>query len=74
MNSEEMRVELESFVNAGLRQGWRGWPLKDAGWPASLPPGRFAAGLLGRNRLLPATGDRFGHGSDVLSTRYGLLY
>jgi len=29
MSSEEMRVELESFVNAGLREGWRGWPLKE---------------------------------------------
>ncbi len=29
MSSEEMRIELERFVNAGLRQGWRGWPLKE---------------------------------------------
>jgi hypothetical protein len=29
MSSEEMRVELEAFVNAGLREGWRGWPLKE---------------------------------------------
>ena len=28
MSSEEMRMELESFVNAGLREGWHGWPLK----------------------------------------------
>jgi len=28
MSSEEMRVELEAFVNAGLREGWGGWPLK----------------------------------------------
>jgi len=28
MSSEEMRIELESFVNTGLREGWRGWPLK----------------------------------------------
>jgi hypothetical protein len=28
MSSEEMRVELEAFVNTGLREGWRGWPLK----------------------------------------------
>ncbi|MCU0914739.1 MAG: hypothetical protein MUC88_09270 [Planctomycetes bacterium] len=26
MSSEEMRVELELFVNQGLQQGWRGWP------------------------------------------------
>jgi hypothetical protein len=28
MSSEEMRIELERFVNTGLREGWRGWPLK----------------------------------------------
>jgi hypothetical protein len=28
MSSEEMRVELEAFVNTGLREGWCGWPLK----------------------------------------------
>jgi len=26
MSSEEMRSELEVFVNQGLREGWRGWP------------------------------------------------
>ena len=29
MSSEEMRIELEAFVNAGLQEGWGGWPLKD---------------------------------------------
>ncbi len=29
MNSEQMRTELEIFVNKGLREGWRGWPLKN---------------------------------------------
>ena len=28
MSSEEMRAELEIFVNEGLREGRRGWPLK----------------------------------------------
>lgn len=28
MSSEEMRFELEAFVNTGLREGWSGWPLK----------------------------------------------
>lgn len=28
MNSDEMRIELEQFVNKGLREGWTGWPLK----------------------------------------------
>ena len=28
MSSEEMRVELESFVNEGLKKGWCGWPTK----------------------------------------------
>jgi len=29
MSSEEMRNELEIFVNEGLREGWRGWPRHD---------------------------------------------
>ena len=29
MNPEEMRAELEIFVNRGLREGWRGWPRHD---------------------------------------------
>ena len=28
MSAEEMRVELESFVNQGLEKGWCGWPTK----------------------------------------------
>ena len=28
MSSEEMGIELESFVNQGLREGWGGWPPK----------------------------------------------
>ncbi len=31
MSSEEMRIELERFVNTGLREGWHGWPLKAEG-------------------------------------------
>jgi hypothetical protein len=31
MSSEEMRVDLESFVNQGLAQGWLGWPVKGRG-------------------------------------------
>jgi len=34
MSSEEMRTELEIFVNEGLREGWRGWPRHDSrGFP-----------------------------------------
>jgi hypothetical protein len=29
MSSEEMRTELEIFVNKGLQEGWRGWPRHD---------------------------------------------
>lgn len=29
MSSEEMRTELEMFVNQGLQEGWRGWPRHD---------------------------------------------
>lgn len=28
MSAEQMRVELESFVNKGLKEGLRGWPVK----------------------------------------------
>ena len=30
MSSEEMRTELEIFVNQGLQEGWRGWPRHDS--------------------------------------------
>ncbi len=30
MSSEEMRSELEIFVNRGLREGWCGWPRHDS--------------------------------------------
>ncbi len=34
MSSEEMRTELEIFVNEGLREGWQGWPRHDSrGFP-----------------------------------------
>ena len=29
LSSEEMRTELEIFVNQGLQEGWRGWPRHD---------------------------------------------
>ena len=28
MSAEEMRNDLETFVNQGLSQGWCGWPKK----------------------------------------------
>ena len=28
MSSEELRLDLESFINKGLDQGLRGWPVK----------------------------------------------
>ncbi len=28
MNAEDMRTELESFLNEGLDKGWCGWPTK----------------------------------------------
>ena len=28
MSSEELRLDLESFINAGLARGSRGWPRK----------------------------------------------
>jgi len=28
MSAEDMRIELEAFVNQGLAEGWCGWPTK----------------------------------------------
>ena len=44
MSAEDMRIELETFVNQGLAEGWCGWPTKqrrpdrresDPAWKAS---------------------------------------
>ncbi|MEN6578091.1 MAG: hypothetical protein ABFD90_17235 [Phycisphaerales bacterium] len=43
MNPEEMRMELERFVNAGLQAGWTGWPLKTEGCVASRFSGQWLA-------------------------------
>ena len=63
MSSEEMRNELEAFVNTGLREGWHGWPLKEEGdtgraWvlPLHVEPVRFwcrhhAGWTLGASRV-----------------------
>ena len=37
MSAEEMRVELESFVNEGLEKGWCGWPAKGPSSDVSEP-------------------------------------
>jgi hypothetical protein len=43
MSSEEMRMELEQFVNAGLQRGWTGWPLKVETCVASRFSGQWQA-------------------------------
>jgi hypothetical protein len=66
MSSEEMRVELESFVNAGLREGWRGWPLKEetsTGRISNLPlRGKMAGFWCKRDCGLIAFGGRLAAG------------
>ncbi len=37
MSAEEMRTELEAFVNKGLREGWCGWPLKQGLGEGRMP-------------------------------------
>jgi hypothetical protein len=37
MSAEEMRTELETFVNKGLLEGWCGWPVKQ-GWRRGRMP------------------------------------
>ncbi len=50
MSSEEMRTELEIFVNQGLREGWRGWPRHDGlGFRGDAGTGR-ANGTYGMGR------------------------
>lgn len=43
MSSEEMRMELEQFVNAGLREGWTGWPQKAEACVESRLAGQWSA-------------------------------
>ncbi len=50
MSSEEMRIELERFVNTGLREGWTGWPRHDG-------PSERRAADLGGHRLSPTFAD-----------------
>src|SRR3989304_3879646 len=35
MCSEELRLDLESFINKGLSKGLRGWPVKEEERPAA---------------------------------------
>jgi hypothetical protein len=39
MSAEDMRIELEAFVNQGLAEGWCGWPTK-----GPLPDGKELTG------------------------------
>lgn len=45
MSAEDMRNELEAFVNRGLEEGWCGWPTK-----RPLPDRRESMGI-GRSRV-----------------------
>ena len=67
MSSEEMRIELESFVNQGLRKGWRGWPRKGPreGVRRGFCVARTTVGRLG--------GLRAGFDPDAASVAFGRL-
>jgi len=61
MDPEEMRAELEIFVNEGLREGWRGWPLKGEARKGSPRSGRLNVTALrvwrgGRSNLVSPAG------------------
>jgi len=73
MNSEQMRTELEAFVNTGLRQGWRGWPVKAAGRDHRNMGGRLALVPVAMPGLVLLARDRFGLKSDGFSGRFGSL-
>jgi len=32
MDSDQMRLDVELFIDKGLKEGWRGWPLKSRGF------------------------------------------
>jgi len=34
MSSRELALDLELFINSGLKEGWRGWPTKRNGYSA----------------------------------------
>ena len=61
MSSEQMRAELEIFVNEGLREGWHGWPLKSETQKGRSGRGRAGVASLqiwrgGRRRPVSPTG------------------
>jgi len=68
MNSQEMRMELESFVNRGLQEGWVGWPLKGRCGEDEAFGGRFCLTPAARGGLDRLQGD-FGIGA--ISGRFG---
>ena len=70
MSSEDMRVELESFVNRGLQEGWHGWPRKNTGRGDEAPGERPAGGL---DRFTRRIRESFGLRSDAFSTRQCLF-
>ena len=53
MSSEQMRMELESFVNRGLREGWVGWPVKGRTGEEAAFGGPLYLAPAARNRLAP---------------------
>ncbi len=38
MSSEAMRIEMESFINCAISEGWGGWPRKEDAQLAGIPP------------------------------------
>ncbi len=70
MSSEDMRVELEWFVNRGLQEGWQGWPRKNTGRRDEAPGERSAGGL---DRFTRRIRENLGLRSDAFSTRHCLF-
>jgi hypothetical protein len=59
MSSEEMRMELEIFVNEGLREGWRGWPRHESRG-GSVRPRNQENGTYGADKIYGAGQGRYG--------------
>ena len=66
MGAKDMRVELESFVNRGLQEGWHGWPRKNTGRRDEAQGEGAADGV---DRFTRRIRESFGPRSDAFSTR-----
>ena len=77
MSAEEMKNELEVFVNRGLSEGWGGWPTKNLA-PRGGMSGGIGYATIPAGDLLPDVGKgplgRAGAFASMRTTRIGRLH